>query len=81
VKSSTTWEWNAGAERLKGYRAEDIIGKHCSSFYTEEERNAGEPEDDLKKAAAGGQIITEGLRVRKDGSRFWANVLTTALHD
>ena len=73
--------WNAGAERLKGYRAEEIIGKHFSCFYPEEERNAGKPEEELKKAAAEGRVEDEGWRIRKDGSRFWADVIITALHD
>ena len=73
--------WNAGAERLKGYREEEIIGKHFSCFYPEEERNAGKPEEELKKAAAEGWLEDEGWRVRKDGSRFWADVIITALRD
>jgi len=73
--------WNAGAECLNGYRAEEIIGKHFSCFYPEEDRSAGKPEEELKKAADEGQGLKEGFRVRKDGSRFWADVLTTALHD
>jgi len=73
--------WNAGAERLKGYGEREIIGKHFSCFYPEEERNAGKPEEQLKKAAAGEQLEDEGWRVRKDGSRFWADVTITALRD
>ncbi len=73
--------WNAGAERLKGYREEEIIGKHFSCFYPEEERNAGTPEEGLKKAAAEGWCEDEGWRIRKDGSRFWAEVIITALRD
>jgi PAS domain S-box-containing protein len=73
--------WNAGAERLKGYRADEIIGAHFSCFYPEEARNAGKPEEELKKAAAEGRIAYEGWRVRKDGSRFWADVTITALSD
>ncbi|ABQ26461.1 PAS domain S-box protein [Geotalea uraniireducens] len=73
--------WNAGAERLKGYRDEEIIGKHFSCFYTEEERAAGKPGEELKKAAAEGRVADEGWRIRKDGSRFWADVIITALHD
>ena len=73
--------WNAGAERLKGYRDEEIIGKHFSCFYPEEERNAGKPEEELKKAAAEERIAYEGWRLRKDGSRFWADVIITALYD
>jgi len=73
--------WNAGAERLKGYRAEEIIGRHFSCFYSEEARNAGKPEANIKKAADEGQVADEGWRIRKDGSRFWAEVIITALHD
>ncbi len=73
--------WNAGAERLKGYRAEEIIGKHFSCFYPEEEQNAGKPEEELRIAAAEGRLEDEAWRLRKDGSRFWGNVIITALHD
>jgi PAS domain S-box-containing protein len=73
--------WNEGAERLKGYRAKEIIGKHFSCFYPEEDRNAGKPEEELKKAAAEGQFAEDTWRIRKDGSRFWANVTVAALHD
>jgi PAS domain S-box-containing protein len=73
--------WNAGAERLTGYRAEEIIGKHFSCFYSEEDRNAGKPDEELKKAAAEGHFAEEGWRIRKDGSGFWADVIITALHD
>lgn len=73
--------WNAGAERLKGYRAEEIIGKHFSCFYTEEDLNAGKPHDELKKAASKGRVEDFGWRVRKDGNRFWADVIITALRD
>jgi len=73
--------WNSGAERLKGYQAADIIGKHFSCFYPAEARAAGKPGEMLRKAAAEGQATDEGWRVRKDGSRFWADVIITALHD
>ena len=73
--------WNAGAERLKGYRSEEIIGKHFSCFYTETDRNAGAPEDELKKAADEGQFAEECWRIRKDGSGFWADVVITPLYD
>jgi len=73
--------WNAGAERLKGYRAEEIIGTHFSCFYPAEEGNSGKPEEDLKKATAEGRVAAEGWRIRKDGSRFWADVIITALYD
>jgi PAS domain S-box-containing protein len=73
--------WNASAERLKGYRAEEIVGKHLSVFYTPEDRAAGKPEAMLTTAAADGRAEDEGWRVRRDGSRFWANVVLTALRD
>ena len=73
--------WNAGAERLKGYRAEEIIGTHFSCFYPEEERNAGKPAAELREAAVEGRVADEGWRIRKDGSRFWADVIITALYD
>jgi PAS domain S-box-containing protein len=73
--------WNVGAERLVGYRAEEIIGKHFSCFYSKEDRTAGKPEEELKRAAVAGQVADEGWLIRKDGSRFWAEVVFTALHD
>jgi PAS domain S-box-containing protein len=75
--------WNPGAERIKGYRAEEIIGKHFSAFYPEEVAGSGWPEEELKRAAAEGRFEDEGWRIRKDGSRFWANVIISALrgHD
>ncbi|RLF44209.1 MAG: hypothetical protein DRN29_08860 [Thermoplasmata archaeon] len=73
--------WSPEAERIKGYREEEIIGKHFSCFYTEEERRNGKPEKELELAAAKGKIEDEGWRVRKDGSYFWANIIITALRD
>ncbi|HZP13855.1 MAG TPA: PAS domain S-box protein [Nevskiaceae bacterium] len=73
--------WNAGAERIKGYTAEDIIGKHFSTFYPEEAVRRGWPDHELKVAAADGRFEDEGWRVRKDGTMFWANVVITALKD
>ena len=73
--------WNAGAERIKGYRADEIVGQHFSRFYPEEAVRAGWPEDELRRAVAEGRFEDEGWRVRKDGSRFWANVVITALRD
>jgi PAS domain S-box-containing protein len=73
--------WNVGAERLKGYRAEEIIGGHFSIFYSEEDRRRGHPADELRRATADGRYEEEGWRYRKDGSRFWANVVITALFD
>jgi PAS domain S-box-containing protein len=68
--------WNPGAERIKGYAAADIIGEHFSVFYPEEERAAGQPERELL-AAIDGRFETDGWRLRKDGTRFWANVVVT----
>ena len=73
--------WNAGAERIKGYRAAEIIGKHFSVFYTKEDIKAGVPERELEVARSTGSVDQEGWRLRKDGSRFWASVTITALHD
>lgn len=73
--------WNLGAERIKGYSADEIIGHHFSRFYPEEAIRTGWPTTELRLAAAEGRFEDEGWRVRKDGSRFWANVVLTALHD
>ena len=73
--------WNHGAERIKGYRAQEILGQHFSLFYEQEDIQGGKPEQGLQVAAAAGQFENEGWRVRKDGSRFWANVVITALKD
>ena len=73
--------WNTGAERIKGYRAEEIVGEHFSRFYAAEDIESGKPERLLKIAAAEGRVEDEGWRIRKDGSRFWADVVITALRD
>jgi PAS domain S-box-containing protein len=73
--------WNAGAARIKGYRAEEIIGQHFSRFYPQEAIESGWPEHELRVAAAEGRFVDEGWRIRKDGSRFWAHVTITALRD
>jgi len=73
--------WNVGAERIKGYRAYEIVGQHFSRFYPEEEVRAGKCELELEVAAREGRFEEEGWRVRKDGTLFWANVVITALRD
>jgi len=73
--------WNTGAERIKGYRAEEIIGQHFSRFYPPEAIAEGKPARLLALAARDGRVEDEGWRVRKDGSRFWADVIITALRD
>ncbi len=73
--------WNPRAERIEGYRAEEVIGQHCSLFYPAEDVRAGQPDRDLRTAETEGRSEVEGWRVRKDGSRFWASVVTTALRD
>lgn len=73
--------WNAGAERIKGYSPAEIIGEHFSRFYTDEDRAAGLPAIGLAAAARDGRFEREGWRVRKDGTRFWANVVIDAIRD
>ena len=73
--------WNDGAERLKGYAAEEIIGEHFSRFYPPEAAETGHPQMELDVATREGRYEEEGWRVRKDGTRFWANVVLTALRD
>jgi PAS domain S-box-containing protein len=73
--------WNEGADHIKGYKADEIIGKHFSVFYPEEDRRAGKPQKELEAARQAGRFEDEGWRVRKDGSRFWASVVITALKD
>jgi len=71
--------WNPGAQRIKGYAADEIIGRHFSVFYTPDAVASGWPEHELREAARTGRFEDEGWRVRKDGTRFWANVVITAL--
>ena len=73
--------WNQGAERIKGYKANEIVGRHFSIFYPPEDVQGGKPEHELLRAIAEGRYQEEGWRIRKDGSRFWADVVITALTD
>jgi PAS domain S-box-containing protein len=73
--------WNPGAQRLKGYRPDEIMGQHFSRFYTEDDRERGIPAYALATALGEGRFEAEGWRVRKDGSRFWANVVIDPIHD
>jgi len=72
--------WNAGAERIKGFLTEEIVGQHFSRFYTEEDRNAGVPQKVLDTARREGKFEGEGWRVRKDGTRFWASVVVDRIN-
>ncbi len=74
-------DWNNGARRIKGYDSAEIVGKHFSCFYPEEDLRTGKPAWELEVAAKEGRFEDEGWRVRKDGSRFWANVIITAIRD
>lgn len=71
--------WNRGAHRIKGYDEHEILGRHFSVFYPPEDQQAGSPDDELAHAATHGHWSGEGWRIRKDGSRFWANVVITAV--
>jgi PAS domain S-box-containing protein len=73
--------WNAGAERIKGYKREEVIGKHYSIFYPPDALERGWPDTLLRAAAQYGRCAGEGWRVRKDGTQFWASVVLTALKD
>src|SRR5689334_6155361 len=72
---------NAGAQRFKGYKPDEIIGQHCSRFYTEEDRQTDLPRRALETAAREGRFEHEGWRVRKDGTRFWAHVIIGPIRD
>jgi PAS domain S-box-containing protein len=80
-KGGHVTSWNVGAERIKGYKAEEIIGKHFSTFYTPEDRAAGLPEKVLRTAAETGHFEGEGWRMRKNGTLFWSSVVVTAVRD
>jgi len=73
--------WNAGAQRIKGYAAHEIVGRHFSTFYPADVRQSGWPEHELQVAAETGRFVDEGWRIRQDGSSFWASVTITALRD
>jgi len=73
--------WNTGAERIKGFNAEEIVGQHFARFYPQDEVDSGKPQRDLDLAAASGRYEHEGWRLRKDGSTFWANGVITAIRD
>ncbi|HEU4888304.1 MAG TPA: PAS domain S-box protein [Thermoanaerobaculia bacterium] len=73
--------WNTGAQRIKGFHSEEIVGKHFDTFYPPEDVAAGKPQRDLDQAAASGRYEDEGWRIRKDGSLFWANIVFTAIRD
>lgn len=72
--------WNVGAEKIKGYKAEEIVGKHFSGFYSQDDLRARKPEKELEACLRDGRVEDEGWRYRKDGSRFWANVVITAIY-
>jgi PAS domain S-box-containing protein len=72
--------WNSGARRIKGYESHEIIGKHFSCFYSEDGQAADIPMRGLRVAAQEGRLEKEGWRIRKDGSRFWANVIIDSIH-
>ncbi|MEJ7646980.1 MAG: PAS domain S-box protein [Chryseolinea sp.] len=80
-KNGIIQNWNAGAELIKGYKNNEIVGKSFKEFYPESDRQAGLPHNLLMEAVEKGKVVHEGWRVRKDGSRFWGYVVITALHD
>ncbi|HEX8619712.1 MAG TPA: PAS domain S-box protein [Thermoanaerobaculia bacterium] len=73
--------WNTGAQRIKGYQTEEIVGRHFSTFYTADDIDGGKPQHDIEQAAINGRYEDEGWRIRKDGTLFWANVVFTAIRD
>ena len=80
-KDGNVMTWNPGAERIKGYTADEIIGMHFSRFFTQEDRDRGRPAELMRLAAEKGRVEEEAWRVRKDGSRFWADISLTAIRD
>ncbi len=80
-RSGNVVSWNPGAERAKGYSADEIVGCHFSIFYTDEDAEAGQPARLLAAAKAQGHVEDQGWRIRKDGTRFWAHVVITAVQD
>jgi len=80
-RSGIIQNWNKGAERIKGYKEEEIIGKSFKLFYLPSDQESGLPESLIAKATNEGKAVQEGLRVRKDGSTFWGSIVITALHD
>jgi PAS domain S-box-containing protein len=80
-KAGHITSWNSGAERIKGYTRDEIIGQHFSRFYTDFDRESGLPKKILRRAAVDGKFQGEGWRVRKDGSQFWASVVIYPIHD
>lgn len=79
--AGTVMNWNRGAEKIKGYKADEIIGKNFRLFYTEKDRQAGVPDQLIARAEQNNRAQHEGWRVRKDGTKFWGSVVITALHD
>jgi PAS domain S-box-containing protein len=77
----TILTWGPGAERINGYRADEIVGRHFAVFYRREDIRDGKPRNLLAEAAAAGRVEDEGWRLRKDGTRYWADVVITALRD
>ena len=73
--------WNTGAQRIKGYTAAEIVGRHFSCFYPPEDVAAGKPDEHLRQAVAAGRVEEEGWRLRKDGSRLWASVVIAPVYD
>lgn len=80
-KDGKVLDWNKGAERIKGYKADEIVGKSFRLFYTKEDKESGLPDKLLAHATEHGSIVHEGWRIRKDGTRFWGSVTLTALHN